>query len=126
MKPEGGKRFAFFTVLFLAYILFFPAPSGAHAFPDHSEPEVGGTVAGSIGSVRIWFDSDLEPLFSKIVVKNSGGQQVDKGDSHVDPSKDSLLIVSVPPLPPGTYHVYWSVVARDTHRTEGDFTFTVK
>ena len=108
------------------YLLFLPVAAWGHAFPDRSDPQVGATVSGSVTSVRIWFDSDLEPLFSRIVVKDSGGRQVDKGDSHVDPSNDALLAVSVPPLPPGTYHVYWSVVARDTHRTEGDFTFSVK
>ncbi|MDA8085753.1 MAG: copper resistance protein CopC [Nitrospiraceae bacterium] len=107
-------------------MLISSIPASGHAFPDHSEPEVGSTVSGPVTSVRIWFDSDLEPLFSTIVVKNSAGKQVDKGDSHVAPSNDALLTVDVPPLPPGKYHVYWSVVARDTHRTEGDFTFTVK
>ena len=103
-----------------------PASSSGHAFPQRSDPRVGSTVSGPVTSVSIWFDSDLEPLFSKIVVKNSSGKQVDKGDSHADPKNDALLIVDVTPLPPGAYHVYWSVVARDTHRTEGDFTFTVK
>jgi hypothetical protein len=34
--------------------------------------------------------------------------------------------VSLPSLSPGTYRVIWSVVARDGHRTEGDYTFTIK
>jgi methionine-rich copper-binding protein CopC len=34
--------------------------------------------------------------------------------------------VSLPPLPPATYRVIWSVVARDGHRTEGDYAFTIK
>ena len=29
-------------------------------------------------------------------------------------------------LPPGRYQVFWSVVARDGHRTEGSFPFRVK
>jgi methionine-rich copper-binding protein CopC len=37
-----------------------------------------------------------------------------------------LLEVSLPSLPTGNYHVFWSVVARDGHRTEGDYTFTIK
>jgi methionine-rich copper-binding protein CopC len=110
----------------MAMLFVLPGVASGHAFPDHSDPRVGATVSGSPPSVRIWFDSDLEPLFSKMVVKDSSGKEVDKKDSHVDPSNDALLIVDVAPLPPGTYHVYWNVVARDTHRTEGDFTFTVK
>jgi copper resistance protein C len=76
--------------------------------------------------VRIWFDGDVEPAFSSIRVQNMSGQQVDKGDGHVDSTDPTLLEVSLPSLPTGNYHVFWSVVARDGHRTEGDYTFTVK
>jgi methionine-rich copper-binding protein CopC len=48
------------------------------------------------------------------------------GDGRVDPKDPTLLEVSVPPLPPGRYHVFWSVIARDGHRTEGDFPFRIK
>jgi methionine-rich copper-binding protein CopC len=76
--------------------------------------------------VRIWFDSDLEPAFSKLIVRNSDNKVVDKEDSRVDPDNAKLLEVSVPALPPGQYHVIWNVVARDGHRTNGDFNFKVK
>ena len=97
----------------------------AHVFPNHSEPRVGATVPAA-PRVRIWFDGALEPAFSTLRVDNAAGQRVDKGDSGVNPSDRTLLEVSLPPLPPGTYRVIWSVVARDGHKTEGDFTFTVK
>jgi methionine-rich copper-binding protein CopC len=32
----------------------------------------------------------------------------------------------LPALPSGRYRVFWTVVARDGHRTEGDFSFRVK
>lgn len=121
-----GLRALFPLLFFCGCLLALPTTSSAHAFPVRSVPQVGSTVRGPIRSVRIWFDSDLEPLFSKITVKNASGKQVDKKDSHVAPNNDELLIVDVPPLSPGKYHVYWSVVARDTHHTEGDFIFTVK
>jgi methionine-rich copper-binding protein CopC len=44
----------------------------------------------------------------------------------VDSADGTLLEVGLPPLPPGRYRVFWSVVARDGHRTEGDFPFRVK
>jgi methionine-rich copper-binding protein CopC len=37
-----------------------------------------------------------------------------------------LLEASLPPLPPGTYRVVWSVVSKDGHRTQGDYTFAIK
>jgi methionine-rich copper-binding protein CopC len=97
-----------------------------HAFPDHSEPKVGNTVSASPPIVRIWFDSALEPTFSTLRVQDAGGTQVDNRDARVDPSDATLLEVSLPPLPSGTYRVIWSAVARDGHRTQGDYTFTIK
>jgi len=98
----------------------------AHAFPDHSEPRVGSTVDTGPGAVQVWFDGELEPVFSTIRVENDAKQRVDKGDARVDAKNGRLLEVSVDPLPSGRYRVYWSVVARDGHRTEGDFSFRVK
>jgi len=51
---------------------------------------------------------------------------VDRGDGRVDAKDSTLLEVSLPALPPGRYHVLWSVVARDGHRTEGRFPFRIK
>ncbi|MCL5022803.1 MAG: copper resistance protein CopC [Nitrospirae bacterium] len=114
------------AVLFFAFLCALPALSFGHAFPDHSDPRVGATVNSAPAQVRVWFDSALEPAFSTIMVHNAGNIMVDKRDSRVDPSDPTLLVVSLPPLPAGTYRVIWNVVARDGHRTTGDFTFTIK
>jgi methionine-rich copper-binding protein CopC len=37
-----------------------------------------------------------------------------------------VLLANLPMLGPGVYRVKWHVVSVDTHRTEGDFNFTVK
>ena len=97
-----------------------------HVFPEHAEPQVGAMVTVSPPNVRMWFDGAIEPVFSTLRVQDASGKQVDSGDGHVDPSDPTLLEVSLPPLPAGTYRVIWSVVARDGHRTEGDYTFTIK
>jgi methionine-rich copper-binding protein CopC len=104
-----------------------PLVAWAHAFPDHSDPRVGHTVEAAPGTVRIWFDGDIEPVFSTLRVENAGGQRVDKGDGHVDGRDKTLLEVSLPAgLGAGKYRVFWSVIARDGHRTEGDYAFRVK
>jgi len=114
------------TAIFLALLCALPGVSWGHAFPDHSDPKVGSSMTVSPAQVRIWFDSDLEPAFSTIMVHNANNEMVDKKDGRVDPSHPTLLQVSVPKLPPGVYRVMWNVVARDGHRTTGDFTFTIK
>jgi len=113
-------------LLAVAALLLAPSWAAAHAFPDHSEPRVGHTVDASPPAVRIWFDGRIEPVFSTVRVEDADKRQVDKGDSRVDPTDGTLLEVGLRPLTPGRYRVFWSVVARDGHRTEGDFSFRVK
>jgi copper resistance protein C len=99
---------------------------GAHAFPERSDPRVGAVVRTAPTEVRIWFDGDLEPAFSRVAVTDGSGQRIDRGDSHVDPRNRRLLQVGLPPLVPGVYTVTWSVLAVDGHRTQGDYRFTLK
>ncbi len=116
------------ATLSLALILgvaAFQTLARAHAFPVRSDPRVGWTIPVSPKKVTIWFDGELEPAFSTITVYNSTKQQVDKGNSRVNDRDASVLEVDLPPLASGTYHVYWKVLAKDTHVTEGDFTFSV-
>ena len=115
------------VMLLCSLVLSAPWPHVAwgHAFPQRAEPRVGATVNVAPGHMRIWFDATLEPVFSTLRVQDASGRRVDRGDAHVADSDPTLLEVSLLPLAPGTYHVVWSVVARDGHRTDGDFTFTI-
>jgi methionine-rich copper-binding protein CopC len=114
--------------LFLAAMIIavLPAAALAHAFLDHASPAVGSQVDRSIAEVKIWFTEEIEPAFSAIRVFDATGKQVDRQDSHVDAGDQTLLIVSLPALAAGQYKVVWQVVASDTHKTHGDFKFTVK
>jgi copper resistance protein C len=98
-------------------------PAWAHVFPDHSEPRVGRVLDAPPPAVRVWFDGQIEPAFSTLRVEDATQRRVDRNDARVD---GNLLQVSLPPLPAGRYRVYWSVVARDGHRTEGSFPFRVR
>lgn len=109
-----------------AGLLFVATGAWAHAFPDHADPPVGRTLDAPPKQVRIWFDGELEPGFSTIRVESESRQRVDKGDGRVDPKDNTLLAVGLPSLPPGKYRVFWRVVARDGHVTEGDFPFEIK
>lgn len=109
----------------MGLLLLVPTLLWAHAFPDHSEPRVGSAVKTPPAQVKMWFDSELEPLFSMIEVFDAHQNKVDKGDGRVDPSDHTLLEVTLSPLIPGSYTVSWRVVAHDGHPTEGRFPFTV-
>jgi copper resistance protein C len=106
-------------------LLVTAAPVWGHAFPDHSEPRVGHTVDTPPPTVRIWFDGAIEPVFSTLRVEDNDKHRVDRNDARVS-GDGTLLEVSLPPLPRGQYQVFWSVVARDGHRTEGRFPFRIK
>jgi methionine-rich copper-binding protein CopC len=120
-----GVRPAAVLLVTLA-LLALPRAARAHAYPDHADPRVGSTVRDSPPQVRIWFDGPLEPAFSSLAVHGPDGAAVDDGHGRVDPADPKLLEVDVPQLKPGTYRVTWSVVAKDGHRTSGDYTFTMR
>jgi len=114
-------------VIMLLVIAFALAPSGAgaHAFLDHAAPAVGSTLRAAPTEVSIWFTQQLEPAFSGAEVADGTGKRVDTGSTRVDAADATLLHVALPPLPPGTYRVHWHVLSVDTHRTEGNFNFTI-
>lgn len=124
MRLSEKKRLTWYFALVLCGTIY-QTLAQAHAFPVRSDPRVGWTVALSPSKVTIWFDGELEPAFSTITVFNVAKQQVDKGNSRVSGPDGSVLEVDLTLLAPGTYHVYWKVLAKDTHVTQGDFTFAV-
>jgi methionine-rich copper-binding protein CopC len=96
----------------------------AHAFPASEQPMVGSTVDSSPPAVVITFDSPIETLFAKLQVADSNGQDETAGPPSVIGDRRQLS-VPLKPLKAGDYTVRWSVVAEDSHRTEGSFQFTV-
>jgi copper resistance protein C len=105
-------------------VLLMATAAWAHAFLDHASPAVGATVAAP-KEVAIWFTEQPEPAFSAIEVTDEAGTRVDRGGTHADPADAKELHVALKMLKPGTYKVRWHVVSVDTHRTQGDFSFTV-
>jgi hypothetical protein len=97
----------------------------AHAFLDHAAPAVGATVAEAPTEVTLWFTQPLEPAFSGVAVTGASGERADTGQAAIDPQNPQELHVKLKPLQPGDYKVSWHVVSVDTHRTTGDFGFTV-
>jgi methionine-rich copper-binding protein CopC len=113
-------------ILFFCLVLFLSASRmNAHAFLERSDPPVGSKLHSAPTGVRIQFTEAIEPRLSSIQVFDTTGKQVDKKDTHSDPSDRSVLQVSLPRLGAGTYKVLWRIVSVDTHRTNGDFTFQV-
>jgi hypothetical protein len=101
-------------------------PALAHAHLDHASPAVNGTVSPAPKDVTIWFTEALEPKFSSIDVLDATGASVADGKASLAPGNTAELRVPLKALPPGAYKVIWRVLSVDTHRTQGDFSFTVR
>lgn len=106
-------------------LVFFAQAAAGHAFVDHASPRVGSVVHVAPSEVKIWFTEQLEPAFSTLRVVDGDGKQVDAKDKRIDGKDRTVMRVSLPALPPGTYRVFWRALSVDTHVTEGDFTFLV-
>jgi methionine-rich copper-binding protein CopC len=115
------------TITAIAACAAISLASVAHAHPRviRAAPAVGSTVTTAPSEVTIRFSERLEPAFSSFVVRDAEGKQVDKGDGALDKKDHQLMRGSLQTLTPGVYKVEWRAVGTDTHKVNGDFTFTV-
>jgi hypothetical protein len=113
------------AAVLLPVALCVAPPAWAHAFLERANPPVGSDVGTSPPEVAITFTEGVEPLFSSIELHGPNGAAVATGAPHVAPDNNQILSVQLPKLPPGTYTVNWHVTSVDTHKTEGNFQFTV-
>jgi len=116
-------RFVFLAIAAGA-VLINPRPAHAHAFPNAENPKVGATLQTPPTRVVITFDSPIESLFAKLTVAGPSGDDEAAGPPGVD-ANTRQLSVPLRALKPGEYTIRWSVVAADSHRTEGSYTFDV-
>jgi methionine-rich copper-binding protein CopC len=97
----------------------------AHAHLVRATPAAGGTVHEVPKEIVLRFNEKLESSFSTVVLRDAAGNQVDKVDPQVDKADRFVLRAALPALSPGVYKVEWQVMSTDTHKVNGNFTFTV-
>lgn len=112
------------TIIFGFALCFIATAASPHAMLDHASPRVGSNNSSAPREVVLWFTEAIEPLFSNIEVRDDKGARVDAGKASRG-GDGTQLRVSLKALKPGTYRVQWRVLSVDTHRTQGDFTFSV-
>lgn len=105
--------------------LAITGPALAHAMLESASPPVGGTVAAP-SDIRITFSEGVEPKFSGVALSGPGGAVPTSKASVAAGDNKTLVVHIAAKLAPGAYTVKWHVVSVDTHRTQGDFAFTVK
>lgn len=114
--------------LFVSGVLCFGVMASwadAHAFLVRSDPAVG-SVATKPAMLRLEFSEAIELGFSGVDFTRSSGGAVALNEFRFADNGHKVLVADLPMLAPGTYRVKWRVVSVDTHRTEGEFSFTVR
>ncbi len=118
-------RVALILLLLVAFVLL-PGRASAHANLAESDPAENSVLETPPSEVTIRFTEPLEAALSEIRVLDSRGEQVDLGDSALDPNDPTVMSVSLGPLDNGTYTVAWSNVSTvDGHHVRGAFLFSV-
>lgn len=113
-------------VLLLAILALMPGRAAAHANLAESDPAANSVLDTPPERVVIRFTEPLESALSEIRVLDSRGDQVDMGDSALDPNDPTVMSVSLGLLVNGAYTVAWTNVSTvDGHRVRGAFQFSV-
>jgi len=107
-------------------LLATAANAFAHAQLEKAIPAVGATVTTPPTELRLKFSEGVEVRFTGVTLTDAAGTAEELGPATTDPSDKSLLIVKIKAaLKPGAYTVTWHAVSVDTHKTQGQFMFTV-
>jgi len=118
------------TRLIILYLFVAPClwcdQAMAHALLERSVPAPGAVVNIAPATITVFFDAELEPVFSSLIIKNKQGEKVSQGSGETQSSGPKSLTAKLSTKAKGVYHVYWDVVSRDGHRASGNFTFTVQ
>lgn len=112
------------AIIALVTTLALSGPAGAHAFLDRAAPPVGSSVQTAPRELSLWFTENVEPAFSSVTVTDRQGRTV-SGKARVDAHDRRLLHVPLKAAGPGSYRVNWHVLSVDTHKTDGNYSFTV-
>lgn len=114
------------TLVIFATAMLTASPALSHALLQEANPPVGGVVSASPSEIRLKFSESVEPRFSTISLMTKAGKPVALGKPETAPGDQSVLDAKVQKtLGPGAYIVIWHAVSVDTHRTQGNFHFTI-
>jgi methionine-rich copper-binding protein CopC len=102
------------------------AVAQAHAKIELSQPKADSELSSGPTEIRLQFNEAPEPAFSKIELVDANQVAVALPKVALDKSNNKVMRAAVPSLKPGQYQVRWSTMARDGHKTKGQFAFRVK
>jgi copper resistance protein C len=117
---------SFKPIFFLLLQLWFSSVQ-AHAFIEQQQPKAGEELNSPPTAIILTYNKNIEPAFSTIqIVKEESQTPIETGKAEGVQGEPNKLILPLPALTQGEYHVSWVALSRDGHRTMGDYTFTVR
>ena len=108
-------------VLVLALLPLLAGPALATARLVKAMPAAGAKVKPP-AHITLHFSEALEPAFSGALLLDSDGRNLSGAPVKINGTE---LVMTPGRLVPGVYHVAWHSVGHDTHRLDGEFSFTV-
>jgi len=101
--------------------------ANAHAFIEQQSPKAGEELNSSPEAIILTYTKNIEPTFSTIkIVQEESQNPIKTGKAQGVEGEPNKLVLPLPPLPQGEYHVSWVALSRDGHRTMGDYPFTIQ
>lgn len=119
------KRFSRLLAIGGAAALLAAGPAFAHADLVSSTPAANARLAASPRTIRLRFDEQLVPAFSKIELSMPAHGMKISVRSTLSQDGKTLVGTPVSRLAKGSYRVSWSVGSADGHKEAGQFTFRV-
>ena len=95
----------------------------AHGILMESSPKQDAILHHNPEKVVLRFNASLEPAMTHVILED-----MERHVTALHPTKESTIeriVMSIPPLKPGVYHVRYRVLATDGHVTEGVVRFTL-
>ena len=113
----ASQRIILSAILALA----LAGPAFGHAHLSKSVPASGATVSAP-QEIVLTFTEPLEPSFSTVELSDEAGHSIKTDKAQI---KDNVMRVPLRSLAAGRYTVKWHALSVDTHKSQGDFSFTV-
>lgn len=125
MNGKLLKSRSVIVALVCAFVVAVPAAlAHSNLIAATASPAADATIDPP-DRIVLHFTGDLEPKFSSIQLMDATGHVVNKEASEVDATDKKLMTLALPKLYGGIYTVSWVAVSIDTHRTSGEYKFTV-
>lgn len=122
-SAKPAARLVAAVLLALSGLWPAPGPARAHAYIESSSPPDGARLQAAPDRVRITYTEPVETRVTKLTLIDAEGRTV-PGTEQVSEG-DMVLILKLPPLPPGRYTVKSNTLGKDGHPTEESIQFAV-